>query len=319
MKIIDLHCDTLLGIAAKRISLADFDGHINLGKLKEGGALAQCFAIYISKPRMLYGREYSTWEQHEMAYDWYKKQLEAHKDVIAPAFTTEDILRNDAEGKISSILTIEDGVNISGNMDRLDLFYEQGVRMLALTWNYENCIGYPNSRDPMIMGRGLKPFGVDVVKRMNELGMLIDVSHLSVGGYWDVVKNSKQPFVASHSCAYSLCDHPRNLNDDQLKALGNAGGVCGINFNAPFLKNGTNGYSATASVVEHMKYIADKAGIDAVAFGSDFDGIGSTLEWKDYSGMPLIVKEMEKVFTAEEIDKICALNVLRVFKEVCDK
>ena len=317
MNIIDMHCDTICSLTTSEVpkNLYDYEGQISVKKLQEGGSLAQFFAIFIPTHR---GEPEPI---PESAYKFYKKalnvfntEMEKNKAYILPAHNYNEIMKNKAEGKISALLTIEDGVPLNGDINRLIEAYNDGVRLISFTWNYENSLGYPNSRDEEKMKLGLKPFGIEVVEKMNELGMIIDVSHLSDGGFYDVAKYSKKPFVASHSCCRSLCGHPRNLTDDMLKALGNKGGVVGINFCASFLNEDAN-YTDIDSVVKHMIYIKDKAGIDALGFGSDFDGIGSTLEFKDYTGMPMIVRALEKHFTADEIDKICSGNMLRLIKD----
>ena len=166
------------------------------------------------------------------------------------------------------------------------------------------------------MQKGLKPFGIDAVAHMNELGVLIDVSHLSDGGFYDVARYSEKPFIASHSCCRALCDHPRCLTDEMLHILGDAGGVCGVNFYSFFLKEGSRD-TTIELVVRHMLHIRDTAGIDALCFGSDFDGIGGcTLEFRDYSGFPRILNAMERHFSGGEIEKICRGNALRILCDV---
>jgi len=191
--------------------------------------------------------------------------------------------------------------------------------MVALTWNYENSIGFPNSFDPELHKKGLKPFGIDVIHRMNEIGIIVDVSHLSEGGFWDVVKNTDKPFVASHSCCRQLCNHSRNLTDEQLRAIAEKGGVVGINFATAFLRDGVKyGDSVTSTYEEiktHLLHMKKVAGIDTLAFGSDFDGITNELEWKDCAGMPSLVEYLSSDFSASEIDKLCYQNALRVFRE----
>ena len=142
--------------------------------------------------------------------------------------------------------------------------------------------------------------------------MIIDVSHLSEGGFYDVAAHSKKPFAASHSCCRALRDHPRNLTDDQLRVLADAGGVVGINFYDQFL-GGRDGYTAVDDIVRHILHVRDMAGVDAIAFGSDFDGIESELEFGDYAGFPQILRALEQHFTEDEIDKISSENFLRVF------
>ena len=315
MRNIDLHCDTILFCFEGNQSLRQFGGHINLEKLISGGCLAQCFALFIptyeTAVQYLH-REYDPWELYGMLLDCYRRNLADSADYLRPALSADQVRENREKGFLSSILTVEDGVEIDGKLSRFDRVYDDGVRMMTLTWNYENCMGYPNSSDPKEHSRGLKPFGVEAVGKMNELGMIIDVSHLSEGGFYDVAAHSKKPFVASHSCCRALRDHPRNLTDDQLRVLADAGGVVGINFYDQFL-GGRDGYTAVDDIVRHILHVRDVAGVDAIAFGSDFDGIESELEFGDYAGFPQLLRALEKHFTEDEIDKISSENFLRVF------
>ncbi|MEG0898105.1 MAG: dipeptidase [Oscillospiraceae bacterium] len=319
MRIIDMHCDTMSCNIAKndgKVGLAENQGQIDLIKLKKGGSLAQFFAIFIPTYEVAVedGVTQSPYDFYKFVLQVYNREIKLNNSAIAPALNFNDIIKNKSEGKISSILTIEDGVPLDGDMNRLHEFYKDGVRLISLTWNYENSVAFPNSRDEQLMKKGLKPFGIDVVGEMNKLGMIVDVSHLSDRGFWDVIKHSDKPFVASHSCCRALCNHPRNLTDEMLKALGNKGGVVGINFCASFLNENEN-YTDINSIVKHLLHIKEKAGIDALGFGSDFDGIDSKLEFHDYSGMPMIVDALEKKFTCDEIDKICNGNMLRLIKD----
>lgn len=319
MRFIDTHCDTMGECIARsegKVTLQNNPGHINMEKLIKGGAMAEFFAIFIPTHDSGAGKGVTLppYDYFQFVYKAYLKELEANKDVLAPACNYDDIMANKAASKVSSVLTVEDGVPLEGKMERLEEFYQKGVRLISFTWNYENSLGFPNSKDPEIMNRGLKQFGLDCIARMNELGMLVDVSHLSDGGFWDVVKHSKKPFMASHSCCRALCNHTRNLTDEMLHALGEKGGVVGINFASQFLNEGAE-YTDIQSVVRHMLHIRDKAGLDALGFGSDFDGITSTLEFKDYTGLPLIVDALKPHFTDDEIDKICNGNMLRLIRD----
>ena len=317
MNIIDLHCDTILSCFMGKKNVRELEGHINLDKLKAGGCLAQCFALFIPSNELAvrqFGHEVDTWDLYNQLLAIYKDAIADASDVLRPALSCSDIIENSKNGYMSSILTIEDAVELEGKMERLEQVYKDGVRMIALTWNFENSVGFPNSRDPeKHLKLGLKPFGIEVVQRMNELGMIVDVSHLSEAGFYDIVKYTKKPFVASHSCCRALRDHSRNLTDDQLKALADKGGVVGINFCDDFLNDRGEHYSTIDDVVRHILHIRDKAGVDSIAIGSDFDGIGSKLEFKDYSGLPLILNALESYFTADELEKICHDNFLRVF------
>ena len=259
MRFVDLHCDTIamkIALSNGEKCLAKNDGHIDIEKLKKGGCLAQFFAIFvpIQQAAEKYGIKEGSYEFFNMAYKVYLEEMEKNKDSIAPAMDFEDIMKNKAEGKMSSILTIEEGDPVQGKMERIKEFYDKGVRLITYTWNFENCFGYPNSDDPEIMKKGLKQFGIDATAYMNELGILIDVSHLSEGGFYDVAKYSKNPFVASHSCARNIGSHKRNLWDEQLKVLGETGSIVGVNFASAFLRDGSE-YSTIDDVVKDRKSV----------------------------------------------------------------
>ena len=315
--IVDLHCDTLLRLQQLGCTLSDAPGHINLDMLGRGGALLQCFAAFI--PMNDRAEHYhitdSPWDFFQKMADLFDREMARYPDRIRPVKSMKDIRENAEADRVSALLTVEDGACIDGRIERVSALYERGVRLVTLTWNYENSLGYPNAADPAEHARGLKPFGREVVAEMNRLGMVVDVSHLSEGGFWDVAAQSKAPFVASHSCARALCDHRRNLTDAQLRTLGDKGGVCGINFCAAFLREGAD-YASNDDILRHMRHIADKAGLDAVALGSDFDGIGCELEMKNYRGLAHLCERIADEFGSAAAEKICSGNALRVLGEV---
>ena len=316
MRIIDLHCDTILNCYLSGDNLLTYTGHINLKKLKAGGSLVQCFALFIPTHDAAiecFQKEREPWQLYQDLLSCYRENLGLCSDVIRPALSADDIRSNRDAGYISSILTVEDCVEIEGQLDRFDQVYNDGVRMMTLTWNYENCIGYPNNRDNRLhTTKGLKAFGFEAVEKMNDLGIIIDVSHLSEAGFYDVAAHSKKPFAASHSCCRTLKNHPRNLTDRQLKTLADHGGVVGVNFYDQFLGN-LNGHTTIESITQHVLYIKEKAGIESICLGSDFDGIESSLEFQDYAGFPAIIAALEQVLTDDEIDRICSGNFLRFF------
>lgn len=317
MNIVDLHCDTLMPIYIDGHTLQNWQGHINLEKLQKGGSMVQCFAIFIptnasAQRHRVYEGPYAYWQGCVNAFD---KEMAANADVIRQVRCMADIEKNRAEGKLSALLTIEDGVAVDGKIERIQEFYDRGVRMIGLTWNYENSIGFPCSDDPEKHMLGLKPFGLEVIAKMDELGMVIDTSHLSEGGFWDVIKYSKNPFMASHSCARALCDHRRNLTDEQVKALANKGGICGMNFCNDFLRKGSQ-TTSVEDILWHMEHMIQVGGTDFVALGSDFDGIDDNLDFKDFAGLPQLVDAIEKKFGSDTCDKICHGNALRLFQAV---
>ena len=316
MRMVDMHCDTLLEMRGSKTGFDNAPGHINIDKLRRGGALLQCFAIYT--PTHDEAAEYNisgtSWEYYNEALTRFQNELKKCPDSLRQMRTMDEFRANSAAGMISALLTLEDGDCIDGRIERVQTLFDDGVRMVALTWNYENSIGFPNSFEPALHAKGLKEFGFEVVSEMNRLGMIVDVSHLSEGGFYDVARVSKKPFLASHSCARALCDHSRCLTDEQLKTLGDCGGVCGVNFYSRFLRRDSD-YTSNEDILRHMEYIADKAGMDAVALGSDFDGIDCELEMKDYSGMALLSELIADRFGSDNADRICFANALRVFSE----
>ena len=322
MKLIDLHCDTIMYFYRG----GHLDGaqgtHISLSKLRQGECMAQCFAIYVPTydAAVRFGTTDTPEEYFEAAYRAYLRELELCRDEIRPALCVEDILRNDAQGLMSAVLTVEDCVTLDGDLEKLDDYYRKGVRMAALTWNYENSLGYPQDPTGRLNMMGLKPFGIEAVRKMNALGIAVDVSHLSEGGFWDVANYSERPFLASHSCCRSYRDIPRNLTDRQIRAIGDAGGVIGVNFAADFLRDvadrNTDRFTSAALVVKHLRHIVNVGGLAAAAIGSDHDGIHSDLEWKDHGGLQKLVRAIEKEFTPRETELICSGNALRAFRDI---
>lgn len=314
---VDLHCDTLLCMQQEGNSLADASGHINLAGLLDAKALLQCFAAFIPMNNCAeqYGIRETPWEYFLLLADLFDREMEKHSALIRPVRSMGELMKNREEGLVSAMLTVEDGACIDGRIDRVKTLYDRGVRLITLTWNYENCIGFPNADDSRLHAKGLKPFGFDVLAEMDKLGIVVDVSHLSEGGFWDVVRAGTKPFVASHSCARALCGHRRNLTDDQLRALADRGGVCGVNFYADFLKKDA-GHTENKDILRHMEHIVKVAGVETAALGSDFDGIDCTLEIRDYRGLPHLAECIADRFGSDAADKICRDNALRVLKDV---
>ena len=246
----DMHCDTLLHGLGKGVNdIYDMpDAMLDIKRMAEANVLCQFFAVFFPpRPEMLTPQEREKRlkagrpemppdeELFSKAVSLMKDSFAAHKDVIRQAYCFDDVMKNKEQGLISGVLTVEDGRMVNGSFERLEQLAKTGVRAIALTWNFENCFGAPNSRDPKIMSKGLSAFGKEAIEAMNELGILVDVSHLSDGGFYDVAKISKKPFVATHSDCRALAAHPRNLTDDMIRLLAQKGGVSGINFAPAFL------------------------------------------------------------------------------------
>ncbi len=321
MKYIDMHCDTLMPFAyGKPYNIHRNNMMVDFEKLKAGGASAQFFAMFLPSPsswERMGISPMSDWEYLKTLSSAFYANLDANSDMIAFAGNAGDLSQNERDGKMSAFLTIEDGRAVDGDMTNLTTFYDMGVRLISLTWNFENCFGYPNSKDPEIMEKGLKPFGIDALGVMNDLGIIIDVSHLSDGGFYDVAKYSKKPFVASHSNCRAITGHTRNLTDDMIKILGDTGSVSGINFGADFIApDGTPVFSSVENMIAHIRHFIDKGGIDCVGIGTDFDGIRGGMEIDNASKMQLLFDGLEKAgLSDDEIEKVAYKNVLRVIEE----
>lgn len=322
MKYIDLHCDTLMFIPnGEETLLSNTTASVDFRRLKKGNCLAQFFAIFLLSEDYLkeYGKDYMGDDDYILSrVNNLKKAVEENKDLIQMAYNYHDIIRNDKKGKMSTILTIEDGRSINNDLAKIKEYYDLGIRLITLTWNFENCLGYPNSDDPKIMNKGLKDFGKEAVEYMNELGIIIDVSHLSDGGFYDVAEISRLPFIASHSNARALSPHRRNLTDDMIRIIGERGGVIGLNFAPGFLNEDTTSRDSTIELmVKHLKHIKDKGGEEVLALGTDFDGIGGNLQIPSADKLPLLFEALRREGWSEDlIEKFAYKNALRVIRDV---
>lgn len=314
-----MHCDTIwLMMRTENAVLHKNNLCVDIEKMKQARSLAQFFACFIYMEELKGEKRFE--KGYQMALQMIKKgksEFEKNADVIALAYNYDTLMKNKENGKMSAILTIEEGGILDGDMSRLRMLYEEGIRLVTLTWNGENCIGYPNSRDVKFMQMGLKEFGVEVVENMNNMGMIIDVSHLSDGGFWDVIKHSKKPIVASHSNARTLCNHPRNLTDDMIRAMADQGGVAGINFYPYFLNE--KGNATVEHIANHVEHMYQVGGEDFIAIGTDFDGFDEgDLDIQHIGEMPLAYQVIKKRgFTERQMDKIWSGNIMRVIKSVC--
>ena len=327
---IDMHCDTLLDAYGYREDdLYDRDGAMqSLRKMHDAGQMLQFYAAFFPplgvkghpdergiEPRVVEDDDIFFAEMHRILHE----QVEKHSDIAAFADSAEEIEKNYQAGRSSVFLTIEDGRMIHGEMDRLSDVSRMGVKAIALTWNFDNCFGHPNSRDPEKMALPLTSFGREAIAEMNRLGILVDVSHLNDGGFWDVARLSEKPFIASHSNCRAITSHPRNLTNDMIRAVADSGGVAGLNFYDAFVvpDGGKTGFTTVADLVRHVLHMMDVGGEDVIALGTDFDGFGPAPEIRDAT-------EMEKLFdalsaaglTAGQIEKFAYKNVLRVIRDV---
>lgn len=312
LKFVDCHCDTIVEVAKGERSLGEKSplGHIDIPRLLEAGIAVQFFALYIEaeyKPLLALER---TLELMDVFYRELA-QNPAQVELIEKFSDIEDILNR---GKVAALLTIEGGEAVQESLFLLRTLYRLGVRGITLTWNQRNAIADGAGEGPL---GGLSSFGREVVKEMNSLGMVIDVSHINRAGFFDVVNSSSKPVLASHSNARALCDHPRNLDDQQLKLLADKGGVVGVTFVPDFLV--PKGKKADIeAVADHMDYIKNLIGVDYIGMGSDFDGVDFLPEGlEDVTKVPNLVPVLaHRGYTDTELEKVFGGNVFRLLKTV---
>lgn len=320
MKIVDMHCDTIATIRragwnGAKEELRQNTLHLDLEKMKKSGYLLQNFALFSYKEdgldQLVDGMQLA---------DLFFQEMEKNKDLIGIVRSYADIEKNKAAGKMSALLSMEEGAIFKGDISVLRNWYRLGARMMTLTWNYETELAYPNKveegRSVPDLENGLKEKGFEFIAEMEKLGIIIDVSHLSDKGFYDIYENTTRPFVASHSNARALCGHSRNLTDDMIRKLADRGGVTGLNYCSAFLAD-KSPVCYAADIARHARYLANVGGIECVGLGSDFDGIDCELEMKDCSGMQMVIYAFGKEgFSESEIDKILGQNTLRVYKEI---
>ncbi|QCA29565.1 membrane dipeptidase [Vagococcus xieshaowenii] len=320
MKAIDLHCDTITRIdGTPENSLFQNHLQIDLQKMKESGTILQNFAIYLDKATTP-----NLYDSCHHYIDLYERELKKNREHIAPVLSYQDYLTNQEHGKLSSLLTMEEGAPLEGRIDYLEEFYQRGVRMLTLTWNYQNELGYPNSlfveeKSGLLSTyqKGLTPVGIDIIQRMNQLGMIIDVSHGSDQLVNDVLTYTDRPFVASHSNAREVTYHSRNLPDDLIKAISERGGIIGLNYCENFLRKPNDTQPLVHAIACHAKHLKQVGGIECIALGSDFDGIPVNEELKDIRSITKIAQALSQAgFSTTEIEKIFYQNVERLYKEL---
>ena len=314
MFICDCHCDTLTELYNKNASLYENEQHFDIKRqIALGGGLQFC-AIYVPTEVFRYqgGLRYTLCLLDK--YNQEIKKLHENGIDVLQVRTAEDA-GNVLKHKAATLLAIEEGGAIDGSLEALRCLYELGVRAMTLTWSNRNDIA--DGINEETTGSGLTLFGKQVVAEMNRLGMLVDVSHISTAGFWSVIETSTKPIIATHSNAKSLCSHPRNLNDEQIKALAQNGGLAGITFAGQFLEEDWRN-ACIESVYKHIDYMLNLIGNDDhIGFGSDFDGIShppyNIQGVQDYK--PL-TEYLSKYYSDETINKITHQNVINLLQKV---
>jgi len=349
---IDSHIDTVQRVLVMGEDLSKrWDvGHVDIPRLHEGGMHAPFFAMWVP----VYYRGAEAVRRTLDLRDAMQSMLDAHPEQIELATTAADIERIVRSGKISVFLTIEGGHQIDDDLRVLRMYYRLGIRSMTLTHSRNN--NWADSATDQAVHNGLTAFGEEVVREMNRLGMLVDLSHVSDKTFYDALAVSAKPVIVSHSSMRALSNVPRNVSDDMLRALARNGGVIGICFGMGFInprdaealrsatkaesddpsltgkaldeyaaKNATKLFDTHVSVVATVEDVADHvdhavkiAGIDHVGIGSDFDGIAAAANGlEDVSKMPaLIAVLLSRGYPEDDLKKILGGNHLRVIREV---
>jgi len=342
--ILDGHNDTLQAFYLPNKTQRSFfektdTGHIDLPRAKMGGLGGGFFSIFVPQsppanmePGEGIGQNHKASVDRVMkpiefsyAHETTRKGIEALFDLEAKSEgrlkvvrTTEELQSALEEDRLAAIIHFEGAEAIEPNLDSLSGFYTEGLRSIGIVWSRPNIFGYGvdlRVQGTPDQGPGLTQSGKDLVKACNQLGILIDLSHLNEKGFWDVEKISLSPLVATHSCVHALSPSPRNLTDKQLNAIKASGGVVGINFSVRFLRRDGKEIPETplCELVRHFQYVAERIGVDHVAIGSDFDGTTILKEIGDVTGLPKLMKALQNSgFDEESLTKISLKNWVRV-------
>lgn len=309
MKIIDLHCDVLYQLS-KTTPPIEFSSAIQLqaskDKLKEGQVVVQDFAIFVGETVPQEDKFTEAMRQIEL---FYMNVLQPNPEMVH--ITDWKQLETLKEGQIGAILSLEGCDVIGEDLLKLQILLDAGVRLVGLTWNFENGVAFGAEEDP---NKGLKYFGKQVIQLLNDRDIIIDVSHLNEKSFWDVLPLAKH-LIASHSNARELCNHARNLSDEQAKALVKHGGHIHVVYFPPFIKNNSDERVTLNDLGEHVKYLANLVGIEHLGLGSDFDGINQTiLGLQNASQTQNLLVTLLQHFSEEEVEMIANRNFLQYIK-----
>ncbi|GAB6275992.1 MAG: dipeptidase [Rectinema sp.] len=318
--VVDAHCDTLMSLTGRSMNkeenkYRDFftdnsKVHIDLPKLFRGHVACQIMAIFLEDEQLP-----NATEEAMLMIEAFDRLLKNSTGGFSLAKNGADVHRAIAEKNVSALLSIEGAEALGDSLDSLDEFYRRGVRAIGLTWNRRNAFGRGLKAEG---DDGLSPLGKQLVERMQDMHMLVDVAHLSEEGFWEVAEIARGPFIASHANARAVTDHPRNLTDAQIRAIADHGGAIGCVFVPYFVTKDPNDCSLDALML-HVGHIVAAGGIESCAMGSDFDGFKpiDACVIEDAGEFHLIYEALRRNgYSHAEAQKILGANWLRVFDEV---
>lgn len=306
---IDLHCDTIMQLLDHPDSgdLYRNTWKIDIEKLQKAHSKVQDFALFINL-----GKTNDPYGRYEEMRNLCTTQIHLYGEHIQHVLSYQDVESVYESGKIGALMSIEEGGVLGGDLDKLKQAYQDGVRLITLTWNYPNGLGEPHCGE---QHKKLTSKGIEFVEAMQDLGIIVDCSHLNDAGTEQLGDILDVPFVASHSNAREVTAHTRNLPDNLIKIIANKGGVIGLNFAQSFL--GTSPVSRIEDIVKHGLYLINKGGEDVVALGTDFDGIKPNTEIKDASEMYRLYDAFKEAgLSVEQCEKLFWKNADRLLKEI---
>jgi membrane dipeptidase len=315
---VDFHNDILSVMASDRnYRLADLHSyhHTDIPRLKMGGVDVQLFAVYVS-PSQFPNNPFN--QAMEMINIFHEEMMLNYED-IRQSKNYDEIISTVESGKISAVLCVEGGHTIENDLNNLYALHNEGIRYMTITWNNSTdwAVSAQDSRSATV---GLSDFGREVIRKMDSLGIIIDISHTGIKTIEDILEVTTNPIIASHSGVRALRNHYRNLYDDQIKAIAKSGGVIGVVFYPSFLSTNPSSVNIN-TVIQHIDYIVNLVGIDYVGIGSDFDGIETTpFGLEDASKFPYLTQKLlERGYSAEDVFKILGGNFMRVINQVTAK
>ena len=306
---IDLHCDTIMQLLDHPDSgdLYRNTWKIDIEKLQKAHSKVQDFALFINL-----GETNDPYGRYEEMRNLCTSQIHLYGEHIQHVLSYQDVESVYKSGKIGALMSIEEGGVLGGDLDKLKQAYQDGVRLITLTWNYPNGLGEPHCGE---QHKKLTPKGIEFVEAMQDLGIIVDCSHLNDAGTEQLGDILDVPFVASHSNAREVTAHTRNLPDNLIKLIANKGGVIGLNFAQAFL--GISPMSRIEDIVKHGLYLINKGGEDVIALGTDFDGIKPNTEIKDTSEMYRLYDAFKEAgLSVEQCEKLFWKNADRLLKEI---
>lgn len=307
MIVVDAHCDSLTKIVNNNKSLISNSYHWDVSRALQYEGFVQVMAVFQDPD------EKRPTFRDALMYIKQAKRIEAQNSTLKLCNTNNDIEEGLKAKKVCCLLSIEGGESLEGKIENLNAFYDAGVRLITLTWNYANELG--DGAQTQHNG-GLTQFGLETIKIMQQKGMIVDISHSDEKTFEDCINACTSPIIASHSNARTVCEHPRNLYDWQIRAIKETGGVVGINFYTEFINNSES--ACISDLVRHIEHICEVADEQTVGIGADFDGISSLPDSiNGVEHLYLVFNELAKLnYTEETIKMIAGGNFARVFREV---